>query len=183
MSDHPGVPCDRLFRVFARWIDDALVSRTLATNGHAAITPAQFRCLDFLARHEQCSVGGLSDGLAISDPAATKLVDRLAGKGLVNRRPSPDDRRVVYVYLSDAGASLIDRLAGSRDALLAAAIQSLSPHRRRMLIRCLEAVLASGLDRPEMIAQVCLRCGGNHRPECVVNRAHAAMTGEDISWL
>jgi DNA-binding MarR family transcriptional regulator len=183
MPINPEISCDRLCRVFARWVDDALVSRALESNGEALITAAQFRCLDFLARHDLCSVGGLSDGLAISDPAATKLVDRLAGKGLVNRRSRADDRRVVYVHLTDQGANLVERLASNRDGLLAAAIAGLSPHKRRMLARCLEMVLAAGLDHPDMIGRVCLRCGGSHLPDCVVNRTHASITGEDLPWL
>jgi len=197
MADRPGVDRDKLFRVFARWVEDALVSRTLGFAGVGAVpstrlrtvreppllTHAQFRCLDFLTRHQQCSVGDLSQGLAISDPAATKLVDRLESKGVVSRRASRDDRRVVYVDLSELGAGLIARLGRRRDGLMASAVESLSARKLHILAQLMESVLISALDSPQIIAQVCLRCGDDHSPNCVVNRAHIVITGASIPWL
>jgi DNA-binding MarR family transcriptional regulator len=200
------VDSSKLFRVFARWVEGALVTRTLASAEEAALRPAQgprgrnregraeqsqgaaithaqLRCLDFLARHKQCSVGELSQGLAISDPAATKLVDRLQSKGVVSRRASRDDRRVVYVELSELGCRLIARLGRKRDGLMQSAVESLSARNLEMLVRFMESVLMSALDSPQIIAQVCLRCGDDHSPDCVVNRAHIVITGNGIPWL
>jgi DNA-binding MarR family transcriptional regulator len=40
----------------------------------------------------------------------TKLLDRLEGKGLVQRRPHPDDRRAIIIELTDQGRALATRL-------------------------------------------------------------------------
>jgi len=180
MAGDPGVECDKLFRVFARWVDDALVGRTLGLPEEAAITCAQLRCLDFLARHDLCSVGDISEGLAISDPAATKLIDRLQRKGLVGRRGNRDDRRIVHVRLSDSGAGLVGRLGRKRTSFMDAAVEGLATRRLQMLLRLMESVLMSALDCPEVIARVCLRCGNDHSSDCVVNRAHVVATGVSI---
>lgn len=183
MAVYPGVECDRLFRVFARWVEDALFNQTLDLVDEPGVTPAQFRCLDFLARHDVCSVGSLSEGLAISDPAATKLIDRLQGKGLVGRQMCENDRRVVYVQLSVSGSSLVEELARKRERLIGSAIGRLSYVKRQMLVRSLESVLLSALDSPEVVERVCLRCGASHSPDCVVNRAHVRLTGSVLSVL
>ncbi|MFI8455760.1 MarR family winged helix-turn-helix transcriptional regulator [Kitasatospora sp. NPDC085464] len=52
----------------------------------------------------------------VTSGAITNRVDRLSAKGLVERNPSPDDRRAVLIRLTPAGKDLIDgALAGHVD--------------------------------------------------------------------
>lgn len=75
------------------------------------LTPSQYNILRIL-RGE----GGPLPCLEIASrmvqvvPAITGLVDRLARQGLVRRRRSADDRRVVYVELTAEAARLLARL-------------------------------------------------------------------------
>jgi DNA-binding MarR family transcriptional regulator len=41
----------------------------------------------------------------------TKLLDRLEGKGLIERRPNPDDRRSVVIEPTEQGLALVPALA------------------------------------------------------------------------
>jgi DNA-binding MarR family transcriptional regulator len=41
----------------------------------------------------------------------TKLLDRLEGKGLIERRPNPDDRRSVVIEPTERGLALVPALA------------------------------------------------------------------------
>ena len=41
----------------------------------------------------------------------TKLLDRLEGKGLIERRPNPDDRRSVVIEPTEQGLALVPELA------------------------------------------------------------------------
>ena len=50
----------------------------------------------FIQRHADCSIRELAEGLDVSHPAAVKLVERLQRKGLIVRRESSADRRVVH---------------------------------------------------------------------------------------
>lgn len=45
----------------------------------------------------------LSRSLLLSKSGVTRLIDRVEEAGLVTRRPSPDDRRVVWVSLTPSG--------------------------------------------------------------------------------
>lgn len=172
----------RLFRIFARWAGDGLVSRALQTAEEPSLTPAQLRCLDFLARREPCSIGTLAQGLAVSDPAATKLAHRLQDKGLVTRRTCADDRRVTHLQLTRSGLVLIERLSQQQLNLVQSALAALSAYQVAALTRALEAVLLAALDSPQIIERVCLRCGSGHAPDCIVNRAHIMVTGVEIPW-
>jgi DNA-binding MarR family transcriptional regulator len=57
-------------------------------------------------------MAALAREAAFSTGGFTKIADRLAKRGLVERAPCADDRRVVYLELSGAGAALADELQG-----------------------------------------------------------------------
>jgi DNA-binding MarR family transcriptional regulator len=63
----------------------------------------------------------------VSPPAMTKHVDRLERDGLVERRPSEEDRRRVGVTLTDEGQRLLRRVRSRRTAWLASRLGALTP--------------------------------------------------------
>jgi len=54
-------------------------------------------------------IGELIAATAFTSGGVTRLVDRIAQAGLVERRPCPTDRRVQYVALTEAGGELLER--------------------------------------------------------------------------
>ena len=64
---------------------------------------------------EPLRLGELNRHLLLSQPALSRLVDRLAGRGLVERRTDPADGRGVRLSLTDAGRA-IQRQVGRRHA-------------------------------------------------------------------
>ena len=59
--------------------------------------------LNLLVTEGGRSMGGIADSLVLNLPTATKLIDRMVNDNLVYRRPHHEDRRVVEIFLSDAG--------------------------------------------------------------------------------
>src|SRR5918998_4998879 len=66
------------------------------------LTMPQLRALGLLGRAPQ-RMGDLAAYLGISLSSATSLVERLEGKGLVERTHDPVDRRVVHCHLTADG--------------------------------------------------------------------------------
>jgi DNA-binding MarR family transcriptional regulator len=58
----------------------------------------------------------LNEAVLLSQPALSRLVDRLETRGLVQRRTDPKDRRGALVSLTPAGAGVQQRI-GTRHAL------------------------------------------------------------------
>ncbi|SDQ15013.1 MarR family winged helix-turn-helix transcriptional regulator [Actinopolyspora saharensis] len=54
------------------------------------------------------TAGALVDTSMVTSGAITNRIDRLAAKGLVTREVDPDNRRSVFVTLSDQGRKLVD---------------------------------------------------------------------------
>lgn len=60
-------------------------------------------------------IGELHEHVLLSQPALSRMVDRLAGRGLVRRSTDPSDARGVRISLTDAGAE-VQRTIGRRHA-------------------------------------------------------------------
>ena len=51
----------------------------------------------------------LAAGLGVTKAAVTKMVDRLEKGGLVERKPSAEDRRVIHPVITEAGRDAVQR--------------------------------------------------------------------------
>ncbi|MGE8706301.1 MAG: MarR family winged helix-turn-helix transcriptional regulator [Achromobacter sp.] len=88
----------------------------------------------------------LHEGLMLSSGAMTSRLDRLERKGLIERVPSPNDRRSTLVRLTPAGLALIDKLLPLHVANEQQAMASLSQKEQAQLDGLL-AKLIVGLGR------------------------------------
>jgi DNA-binding MarR family transcriptional regulator len=77
-----------------------------------------------------------------SKSGATRLVDRLSEAGLVQRETSPEDRRAVYVTLTDSGRALFERVrAPVAKILIDRFAAHVSPKEARFITLALAKVL------------------------------------------
>ncbi len=67
------------------------------------LTPAQSEVLEALSGSRPISLGELGSRLLCETGSPSRLVDRLVGAGLVERRPSLKDKRAVVLGLTAAG--------------------------------------------------------------------------------
>src|SRR6478609_6369408 len=76
------------------------------------ISRAQWAVLVRIGRHEGLKQTELADILDLQPISLTRLLDRLAENGLIERRPDPNDRRANRLYLLPAARPMLDELAG-----------------------------------------------------------------------
>jgi DNA-binding MarR family transcriptional regulator len=85
------------------------LDRCLAADGHLAgleLTSAQLFVLAILAASEgPMSATALCRGLSYDTGSMTRMLDRLEGKGLIVRTRRAEDRRVVWLQLTDQGSA------------------------------------------------------------------------------
>ena len=58
----------------------------------------------------------LANAVGVEAPTMVPMLDRLVRDGLVERQPSPTDRRIKLVALTDAGRALYDKLRAEANA-------------------------------------------------------------------
>jgi DNA-binding MarR family transcriptional regulator len=93
------------------------------------VTAAQLRTLKLLSSEPIDSagllIGGISQGLRISYPAASKAVDRLVEHELAERHRDAGDARQTFVRLTERGREVIQKVKLKRQAKLELALQSI----------------------------------------------------------
>lgn len=72
-------------------------------------------------------------------PNATRLTDKLIAKGLVERERCDEDRRVVYVRISEKGLALLQEIDRRNRKTLQAMVENLSDDDARELNRILDS--------------------------------------------
>lgn len=118
------------------------VARQLRSHSREAlapweINPSHLRALQVMARHGAVRLRDLADHLRIAPRSATEVVDGLESRGLVQRRPDPDDRRAILVELTDEGRRVMSAIRGARDTEAQALFGRLSTADRADLARIL----------------------------------------------
>lgn len=75
----------------------------------------------------------LAKHVLLSQPALSRLIERLEQRGLVGRATDPDDRRGVLVALTDAGAAAQQRTGARHARSVEARMRVLTPDQQRQL--------------------------------------------------
>jgi DNA-binding MarR family transcriptional regulator len=105
------------------------------------LAPVQAKALHELNVDPPISMRELAERLK-SDPSnVTGLIDRLEARGLVERRPDPNDRRIKGLALTSAGAMMRERLF-ARLYLAPPAVAELSESDQRSLHDVLQRILS-----------------------------------------
>ena len=115
------------------------------------LTPALARLLYHVHRAPGSRQADLAARLDVSPVTLGRMVDRLAARQYVRRRPDPEDRRAVRVYVAAKGAPLIAKMTDVERTLTARATQGLAAAERTALRRLLERLydnLADEASRP-----------------------------------
>ena len=118
------------------------------------ITPSSLRALRAVNHHGSMHLSQLSGRLHIAPRSATEVVDALESRGLVRRRPDPDDRRATLVEVTEHGASVLSEIREARGSQTERVFGQLSPSDQARLTRILRTLRDGlrGLPQPDSAA-------------------------------
>ncbi len=123
-------------------ITTTAVFEQLAREAHS-VRPVEFTLLCLIAENPHVSSARLAKALAVTKPNITMWVDRLEARGLVARRPSATDKRLIELKVTRAGSKLAKTV---RQALLdgeTQALRTLSAAEKAILIELLHRVASA----------------------------------------
>lgn len=106
-------------------------------------SPAQLKVVVHLAEYGPLTMGRLAEGLAITTPSATGLVNPLADSGMVERERDPSDRRVVNVRLSADAQQMADKILAVRRRGVAEALEGMDLAAQEHLVEGLRRLSAA----------------------------------------
>jgi DNA-binding MarR family transcriptional regulator len=104
------------------------------------ITYAQARALVYLARQQGIRQVDLAEQLEVQPITLARLVDQLAGAGLVERRPDPLDRRAHRLHLTQAATPQLAAIMDVVAAVRAEAIGDMDDAQAAALVRGLQRI-------------------------------------------
>lgn len=107
----------------------------------AGVPVAEWRILASLWGGEPLPVGQLAATVIAPQPTVTRQLDRLVGKGLVERVAHGRDRRLALVRITPAGVALADSLVRQARAHERRVLAPLGPERAEALKAMLRALI------------------------------------------
>ncbi len=102
------------------------------------LTLPEFRSLAFVNRSAGCSLNEVAEHIGLEPPTASKLVENLVQRGLVNREEDRNDRRRVQLSISPKGKKSIDAAFEHTREFLAERLIHLKEPEREELLQAIE---------------------------------------------
>ncbi len=104
------------------------------------ISPQQYNILRILrGAKERVNMHCVKERMIDRAPNATRLTDKLIAKGLVERERCEDDRRVVYVRISEKGLELLTTIDKKNRTIMQGTEERLAPKDAAVLNQLLDA--------------------------------------------
>lgn len=158
--------------IFTSAIDE-LMREQLRAISDQPLTFSQIRLLKLVAVTDGFTVGDVAAFLGVSNAAASKAVDRLARRDLIQRHEPEEDRRVVKLSLSPEGRRLLDRYEAATDEALQALLGDVSQETLMDTAAALDRLsvrLVEGNNEGDEGAgrDTCFRCGIYFREKCLL---------------
>ncbi len=116
------------------------------------LTVPQLRSLFFISSSGNSSPGRLAASLGVTPPNVTGIVDRLVEQGLVARRESEQDRRVLLLQTTDKGEAILSDLRESRTATMTEVLSRLAEADLRALVKGLSSLVKAAQERKKELA-------------------------------
>lgn len=120
----------------------ARLARILRQQDQSGLAPTLLAALTTVGRAGPLTFGELAAHEQVAAPTITKAVQKLEAKGLVARRPDPDDGRVCRVALTTAGRRHLEQARRRRTAWLATRLSELGDDDIRRLADALDVLEA-----------------------------------------
>jgi DNA-binding MarR family transcriptional regulator len=146
-----------------------LLERTLAESSGEQLAMSQVKLMLLISHPGQrFKVTDVAEFLGVTNAAASRAIDRLVQRGLVDRRVSPDDRRAVDLSLTSEAEQLLDRFAMVRNEELLRLLGRHPDDKLRRAAELLDELSVLLLDPATEAEERCLRCGVHFRENCVL---------------
>lgn len=105
------------------------------------LTPVQYAALVAIRTHPGIDATRLSAVIAFDRSTLGNVIERLEAKGLIERKPAAQDKRVKLLHLTKTGALLLRDIMPAVDRAQARMLQPLKPADRKSLMMLLSQLV------------------------------------------
>ncbi len=118
---------------------------------HLDLSQQEIRLVEQLRLAGTQKMKGISEYLGVAVNSVTSIIDNLEKKGFVVRQRSQDDRRVVYVELTQSGRDAADASALGKRELLRTMLERLTDEEQETLVFLSKKIAASAVQKIESL--------------------------------
>jgi len=134
---------------------------------HAGLTSSQLVLLKSIEAQGDATAGEMAQRISLSQATVTTILDRLQSKGLVLRERDKEDKRRVYVHLTDAGRSTLASAPQPLQETFIRQFEQLEEWEQTMILASLQRV-AQMMDATHLDASPMLDIGNLDRSDVQV---------------
>jgi DNA-binding MarR family transcriptional regulator len=153
-------------RVFARSVREVVEEELVRAMTSAEISFAQLRLLFLIAHTEAPTITDVGVFLRISKAGASKIVDQLVRRKLIERVEIEGNRRSRKLFLTEAGRQLMHDYESARDNWTAKILGEYSDEEMGHTAETLDRLSATIAKHSKTFREPCLLCETYYREEC-----------------
>lgn len=101
---------------------------------------SEFTVLEALYHKGKQTVREISNAVLINIGSITYVIDKLEAKGLLERSNCKDDRRVIYIQITDQGTQLMDEIFPKHQKVIENIFANINTQEKKFLIDILKKV-------------------------------------------
>ncbi len=156
--------------IFSTMVNVLTEEDLLKNASYGQVTPSQVKLLRLVGRNDGLTVGDAAVFLRVSKAAASKAVDKLVRKLLLQRSPGRTDRREICLSLTDESRLVLARYESAREQKLREVFSMSAPAelaKISALLDCFSARIAIENSSAQP-GSLCLQCGTYFRKDCLL---------------
>ncbi|MCJ7744343.1 MAG: MarR family transcriptional regulator [Dehalococcoidales bacterium] len=124
-----------------RRMSQVIIPYAIASWRELDVPLAQLKSLLIIAGKGETNFSTLAQDLRVTPGNVTGIIERLVEQGLVSRKPSPEDRRIIWLQATDKGRDLLANLMESQTRHMARILEYMSLEDLKSLLRGLSGFI------------------------------------------
>ncbi len=132
------------------------------------VTLSQLKLLKLVYLTKAEKISDVAGFLGVSHPAASKAVDRLVRRNLIDRREDKQDRRAARLSLTKTGQKLLNRFISLEEKTTRGLFTRFRLDDLKTAASLLDHLSADVINHSETMENMCFRCGIYFRDKCVL---------------
>ena len=121
-----------------------------------------------VARTNAGTISEIASFLSVSNAAASKAVDRLVRRGLIQRKEKEDDRRAIMLSLTSDGTSTLEQFERILYETLDGLFKRFTAEELSAAGNLLDKLSTDLVDAGARPGELCFRCGIYFREKCLL---------------
>ncbi|MCF2702717.1 MarR family transcriptional regulator [Enterocloster clostridioformis] len=105
------------------------LKQLMAQLNHTGLTPGQPKVLDYLMAHDGANQREIADACHIEAATLTSVLNGMEAKSLIERRRTDGDWRSFYIYLTDSGKEMGQKVTEAFSRLEEDTFRDIPPER------------------------------------------------------